>query len=521
MMARRRSKAACSAKTILLGLVLATVCGLVFLHSHALRPVAAPPSATVAAAPAAAAPAPAAVAPAEPAAPAAPRRADSKPPPPPPSPPRGSGTILKPGESEVHVVFSTDCSGYQHWQSIALWYSSRMAGQRGPVTRIASGCEASQRAAIETEWREIDETGEFRAHFAPKGELKGNYKYSNKPSGLYHWLTTAQPPPFRDWSRGVVVLLDPDQFMLRPITAAVAAGLDGGPEAKFLYDGDGVPRVIGDGARNVHGFAAAVAPGRPVAQEYGIGGAWGAAGTDRARPSWKTFDRARVCGADGACTRTDEQEANAHYSVGPPYLIHARDATALAKAWLEAVPHVHAQYPHLLAEMYAYSMAAANLSLPHDQVHHLMVSNTGAGGEGWNWVDHASATMCDGAGLATPPSDTAFDVSAAFDNDKHAPGPAAPAVLHFCQSYRAGGHKFGKHSVPHSIFSCESGVFTFDPAKVAAAAAAPDAPKATVRSAYFLCNILPRLNAAMLEYKRTVCPKRGGLSWNEAPSVHG
>ena len=63
------------------------------------------------------------------------------------------------------------------------------------------------------------------AHFAPAGELRGNYKYSNKPSGLYHWLTTARPPAFRDWSNGVVALLDPDQFMLRPITAAAAAGL--------------------------------------------------------------------------------------------------------------------------------------------------------------------------------------------------------------------------------------------------------------------------------------------------------
>ena len=45
-------------------------------------------------------------------------------------------------------------------------------------------------------------------------------------------------------------------------------------------------------------------------------------------------------------------------------------------------PVVHAQYPYLLAEMYAYSMAAANLSVPHAQVHHLMVSNVEAGGEG-------------------------------------------------------------------------------------------------------------------------------------------
>ena len=499
----------------MLGMILATICFVVFAHFHALKPVALPVAAPAPAKPPAMRPEKKAITGFKP----PPARPQLPPPPPPARPERA--TKLKPGEPEVHVVFSTDCSGYQHWQSIALWYSSRMAGQRGPVTRIASGCDEQQQGAISREWRDIDDTGEFRAHFAPAGELRGNYKYSNKPSGLYHWLTTARPPAFRDWSNGVVALLDPDQFMLRPITAAAAAGLHAGEDAKFLYDASDVPRVIGDGARDLAGLAPVVAPGRPVAQEYGIGGAWGDAGKPDARPSWRTFDRARVCGANGACTRTTERDAAARYSVGPPYLVHSRDATALAKAWLDAVPAVHAQYPYLLAEMYAYSMAAANLSLPHGQVHHLMVSNTDAGGEGWNWVDGAADSVCDGAGPATPPAATAFDGAAAFDNGGHAPGPAAPAVLHFCQTYRAGNHKFGKHSVPHDIFSCGSGLFKFDPAAVAADAARVGAKRATVRAAYFLCNVLPRLNAALLTYKRDVCPKRGVTSWNEEQSVRG
>ena len=41
----------------------------------------------------------------------------------------------------VHIVFSTDCSGYQHWQSIVLYYSLRRSGHLGPVTRVASGCK--------------------------------------------------------------------------------------------------------------------------------------------------------------------------------------------------------------------------------------------------------------------------------------------------------------------------------------------------------------------------------------------
>ena len=52
-------------------------------------------------------------------------------------------------------------------------------------------------------------------------------------------------------------------------------------------------------------------------------------------------------------------------------------------------------------------------------------------------------------------------------------------------------------------------------------AARVGAKRATVRAAYFLCNVLPRLNAALLAYKRDVCPKRGVTSWNEEQSVRG
>ena len=245
--------------------------------------------------------------------------------------------VLAVGETEVHVVFSTDCSPYQHWQSINVWYSARAVGQRGPVTRIASGCAAAEAGKIAAEWLEIDPTGTFRAHFAPAGALRGGtYKYSNKPSGLYHWLTTARPPPFVDSSRGIVVLIDPDQMLLRPITAALGAGLRPSPRKGELVDADGVPRVLG---HNLDGIAERVAPGVAEGQEYGLGGAWGDAGKPTAGKSWRSFDRGRVCG-DGPCSRTTVREAAQSYAVGPPYVIHARDAVPLAKAWLRHEPKI-------------------------------------------------------------------------------------------------------------------------------------------------------------------------------------
>ena len=44
-------------------------------------------------------------------------------------------------------------------------------------------------------------------------------------------------------------------------------------------------------------------------------------------------------------------------------------------------------YPYLLAEMYAYSMAAAHEQLPHLQADNYMVSAVDAGGEAWPHID--------------------------------------------------------------------------------------------------------------------------------------
>ena len=282
----------------MLGMILATICFVVFAHFHALKPVVLP----------VAAPAPAKPPPMRPEKKAItgfkppPARPQQPPPPPPARPERA--TKLKPGEPEVHVVFSTDCSGYQHWQSIALWYSSRMAGQRGPVTRIASGCDEQQQRAIAREWRDIDDTGEFRAHFAPAGELRGNYKYSNKPSGLYHWLTHAT------FSETYVILIDPDMLMLKPLTVDVAAGLTRGPRnAKKQYefvDGNGVAQLLGV----FQTPADRVRKGRPAGQHFGIGGVWARAGTPAARPSWVSFSKAKVCGERGPCVTTSAKDAS-------------------------------------------------------------------------------------------------------------------------------------------------------------------------------------------------------------------
>ena len=334
--------------------------------------------------------------------------------PPPPQPPATS--------SNVHLVFSTDCSGYQHWQGIALWFAAKEAGQKGPITRIASGCGEQQQRDVADEWRRIDRSGQLRVHFTPHMELKTGphggrkYPYSNKPGGLKHWLEHASPPIKEDF----VCLVDPDMLLLRPITPLLAEGLvassrEGKSQSsKKQYElsenGTGIGRVLA--AHSLQTLPARVTLGRPAGQHFGIGGVWARAGTKMASPAFKDFSKADVCGFDGApCTQTTLKEADTKYAVGPVYLAHVQDWRRVSRAWWQMMPKVHDQYPQLLAEMYAMTIATANLTLPWSLVSHFMVSDpkTMSPTEAWSWVEDLTlgadgfSTVCEGANATTRP----------------------------------------------------------------------------------------------------------------------
>jgi hypothetical protein len=62
------------------------------------------------------------------------------------------------------------------------------------------------------------------------------------------------------------------------------------------------------------------------------------------------------------------QEVNKYYSAGAPYIIHIEDVLEFSQRWLTLVPPTYDEYPLLYAEMFAYSMAAADLGLKHNLV---------------------------------------------------------------------------------------------------------------------------------------------------------
>ena len=129
----------------------------------------------------------------------------------------------------------------------------------------------------------------------------------------------------------IVILIDPDQILLRPIRA------DFSDSSETIFK------------KNVYkNFPLQVSHGHPVAQKYGL------------RAQWRKFNLEVITGsADSPAIKVSEQDGENYYPAGPPYLATARDFYQIALKWTEFVPGVHAEYPYLLAEMYAYCIAVS------------------------------------------------------------------------------------------------------------------------------------------------------------------
>ena len=239
-----------------------------------------------------------------------------------PTPPqRGSCPLRRPGwrrrrgggagEDEFHVVFSTDCSAYQHWQSIACFYSAQRVGQRGTLTRIASGCTPEEEQDVGALHRLLP--AQFQVHFTPdfKEDKKSGKRYDfyNKPFGILHWLKHRSPAVGPE---AVVALIDPDFLFLRPLSATVGLPFETVVSKPVAYT-DLPTKVV---------------RGRPVGQQYGLGA------------HWLRFNRTYICGAGSPCTRTTAAEAEAGFPVGPPYVAHRADLEAIAVTWADFVPRI-------------------------------------------------------------------------------------------------------------------------------------------------------------------------------------
>lgn len=394
-----------------------------------------------------------------------------------------------------HLIFSTDCSSYQHWQSYLVYFSAMLVRQPGHVTRIASGCDEDLAKDMEIWFRDhishMSAT-RFHLHLTPKfsevvndaGESMGDYKFFNKPFGLKHWMEHDPQLNFNEKDQSfpqevqedIVILIDPDMGLIRPLTR------------DFTSETDTI--ITPNRRKNI--VTRVVGPGKPAAQVYGFGA------------QWARLNLTKITGsAESPAIKVSKSDSLLYYPVGPPYLATVADMYRIAQKWTEFVPKVHAQYPYLLAEMFAFCIAAAHLELPHQLISSLMVSDVESGGsEGWALIDaipHDS--VCARAkSLVQYPTNTS----------------AVPNVVHMCQRYGLGSDWFfSKRAIPSdSLYDCETPLYAEPPNDVAHLTYKALPPKyehkdlskvAAKRMAFLLCYLYRLLNEAAIFYKDNAC----------------
>ena len=265
------------------------------------------------------------------------------------------GTTSPTTKHTLHIIFSTDCGTYQHWQSYLFFHRAYTIHQPGYITRIASGC-TEQQLQYEQLWHDTRIAGvmsdRYRIHFTPHfsgvkdedtGEVKGDYKFFNKPFGLKHFLEHDELLGLSSSSESssnnnnndiemmkhpddVIILCDPDFALLRPITDDFSNARETlvGQRRKKFYD-----------SMSSH----IVTHGHPYAQTYGLG------------TQWRKFNLDDIAGSDSPAKEVSQQDGGMFYPAGPPYIGTASDMYKIANKWSEFAPRVHKEYPHLLAEM--------------------------------------------------------------------------------------------------------------------------------------------------------------------------
>lgn len=317
-------------------------------------------------------------------------------------------------KQQYHIIFSTGCSVKQHWQSYQLYYSMVTSGQKGQVTRIASGCsdeEATELSQIHQEqilpMGLIGQEGlakdESRFHLHMTPEFGEGFHYNNKPYGVYHWLENilgyGESKPSTKHDDTIVFLLDPDMIMMRPFVNDFKNHEMWVPRTSYPY----VDRIQ-------HGF--------PMASEYGYGNQW-----------FHKTDVAKIV-PDSPILKMTTPQIDENYHAGPPYVATASDFYKIATRWRFFAAPVHEQYPYLLSEMFAYSLAAADLQLPHQLARSFMVSD---------WREFGLEMV------------TKNDQVESSQMCRNVPKEFKPHVLHYCQRLALGKYLMSKHRYPEDF----------------------------------------------------------------------
>lgn len=391
--------------------------------------------------------------------------------------------------TSIHILFSTSCSDSQDWQSYLFFHQMMKMKQTGNVTRLVAGCTPEQEEHQREVLEKIQTTmsprfntyfieQDFGKVFSKSGGDWHQYKYFNKPFGTKDFMENVLGyPDSHKHDDDLIVLMDPDMFLLRP----------------FVNDFSGFVSET----EEIH----TVSHGHMFAQPFGFGTAW-----YREAEGNLTYLLNEETSPVYNMTMSDLQ----YYHAGPPYMGTGKDFYRLIKTWCDILPRYQDLRQHFMIEMYSASLAAAHLGLPFHLVSNFMISDHGVSKEGWSGIDSA-----DPENLCTP--------SLVQD---------LPLVFHYCQRFGLGEYFFNKHifAKNFNFFSCNEQLLKEPPTNVALAynfSHFGDGSNQTwfnyifvKRNAFMLCSMTSALNEAATFYKKHHCGKDANYSntwmWHEA-----
>ena len=380
---------------------------------------------------------------------------------------RGAAAV----DSNIHIIFSSGCNYFQHWQSEMLLASAHFQRQPGRITRIVSGCHDKSAEKVNHQHQTFPQgkndlivpvevlkrsvNPNFGLYITPSFPGAKDFPWINKPTGINHFLQKV-PREVLGGDDTVIVILDPDFQLVTPITLA--------------------PLDVDDMISSRHPLERGmnvVKRGRPVGQRYGLEGGWVG-----------KFKHANIVPEGSPALDYSSREAAKHFSVGPPYMLHIDDAQKLSPLWSDYMqPVLTAGGPDILADMWAYCMAAAHLGLRHVQLDQYMVSTWG-GGEGQRWIENLDSYSCR---------------NPAANNIKRLPN-----FIHLASNFKAPESKewmFHKGHVPADILACGTPLIKEAPDDLYAQSKS----KNRKQCAWVICETVRTINRVASTYKQMYC----------------
>jgi hypothetical protein len=397
-----------------------------------------------------------------------------------------------PADDDMHVVFSTGCNAFQHWQAEVLLNSAYHQGQCGKMTRIVVGCDkyveggekVSTHAAGAGD-KLIDQDDLLKStfpglhvHVAPAIPEAAEFPWFNKPWSYQHWVDNKAD----DIRERVIAILDPDEFFLQPLTQRAEHSADGPFEIIHAY-----PERLRKHVTDV------VQPGWAVAQKYGLGATF-----------LRKFNQFSICpgGIASPCANYTTEQGYYYQSVGPPYMLHNTDFKKTMPTWWELMKPVYKQdRGDIQADMYAYNYAAVHNNVNHVQLENYMVSNPRVGGEAWRFVDALESMSCHDPDSSLQGHKRPGFLHAASHFKACTNGDNIPYEAESCPEEGSDLWNFHKGHVPSTILNCDEPLITPPPDDFF------NRQRNMIgkRSAFMICHLTFMVNRAALDYKGKFC----------------